>query len=406
MGLALDIIQYFCDKKKQIETWFQEQWDQSPPLFYGSVDLRYAGYKLAPVDTNLFPAGFNNLGCEVKPVCIQAVQSFIQRYYPTAQTILVIPENHTRNCFYFKNLMTLIEILAQAGLQPRIGSLRPDLIQVKAIKFSSKQKLSLEPLLREGQRLGVVECFPDLILLNNDLSEGIPEILRDIAQPITPSLQLGWATRLKSQHFTQYQKVVQAFSQHIAMDPWTLLPDFFATTAVDFLSGIGMSELELQSEKLLQQIAQRYQERGITETPFVVIKADAGTYGMAVMMIRDAQDLRRLNRKQRSRMAASKGGSSVSQVIVQEGVYSHETIGDIPMVAEPVLYSMGSQIVGGFYRMHPTRSSTENLNTPGMQFQAFSQANPTLSQNQYAAYAIVARLAMLAASREREALCE
>jgi glutamate--cysteine ligase len=26
-----------------------------------SVDLRNAGFKLAPVDTNLFPGGFNNL---------------------------------------------------------------------------------------------------------------------------------------------------------------------------------------------------------------------------------------------------------------------------------------------------------------------------------------------------------
>ena len=42
------------------------------PAFYGSVDLRNAGYKLAPVDMNLFPGGFNNLSEEMLPAAVQA----------------------------------------------------------------------------------------------------------------------------------------------------------------------------------------------------------------------------------------------------------------------------------------------------------------------------------------------
>jgi hypothetical protein len=45
----------------QIERWFRLEWQDHTPPFYGSVDLRNAGFKLAPVDTNLFPGGFNNL---------------------------------------------------------------------------------------------------------------------------------------------------------------------------------------------------------------------------------------------------------------------------------------------------------------------------------------------------------
>ncbi|HEY0914326.1 MAG TPA: glutamate--cysteine ligase, partial [Solimonas sp.] len=38
-----------------IEAWFRSQWQKHKPPFYSSVDLRNAGFKLAPVDTNLFP---------------------------------------------------------------------------------------------------------------------------------------------------------------------------------------------------------------------------------------------------------------------------------------------------------------------------------------------------------------
>ena len=45
----------------EIEQWFRSKWlDQEAP-FYASVDLRNSGFKISPVDTNLFPAGFNNL---------------------------------------------------------------------------------------------------------------------------------------------------------------------------------------------------------------------------------------------------------------------------------------------------------------------------------------------------------
>ena len=43
------------------ERWFRLEWMEHTPTFYASVDLRNAGFKLAPVDTNLFPGGFNHL---------------------------------------------------------------------------------------------------------------------------------------------------------------------------------------------------------------------------------------------------------------------------------------------------------------------------------------------------------
>ena len=37
----------------KIEHWFRTQWLEYAAPFYASVDLRNAGFKLAPVDTNL-----------------------------------------------------------------------------------------------------------------------------------------------------------------------------------------------------------------------------------------------------------------------------------------------------------------------------------------------------------------
>src|ERR1700678_2649898 len=72
------------EKQKEISQWFEAQWKKTPPPLYGSVDLRNAGFKLAPVDMNLFPAGFNNLNPDFMPLCIQAAQATIEQILPTA----------------------------------------------------------------------------------------------------------------------------------------------------------------------------------------------------------------------------------------------------------------------------------------------------------------------------------
>ena len=60
-GPLLELERKFLDSRTAIEQWFRAQWLDHTPPFYSSVDLRNSGFKLAPVDTNLFPGGFNNL---------------------------------------------------------------------------------------------------------------------------------------------------------------------------------------------------------------------------------------------------------------------------------------------------------------------------------------------------------
>lgn len=393
-----------------IEGWLRKQWLITPPPFYASVDLRNAGFKLAPVDTNLFPAGFNNLDPSCYPLCIQALQRAVDRICPTAARILVIPENHTRNQFYLESLATLISLIDKAGFEVRIGSLLTGLEQAQSIELPSGRSLLLEPLRREQDRLKVGSFDPCLILLNNDLSSGAPELLQNLAQPILPPISLGWSHRTKSNHFALYHEVAQEIAQVIGMDPWLIDPYFRNCGQVDFLRKEGLDCLESNVATLLTQIQQKYDEYGIDKTPFVIIKADAGTYGMNVMTVNSVAEIAHLNRKQRTKMSSGKEGLAVSRVLIQEGVHTIERWGDEQVSAEPVVYMVDNTVVGGFYRVHHERGPTENLNAPGMKFHpvAFRQCCNTPDKsldaqveiNRFYVYGVVARLALLAAARE------
>src|SRR3954463_15726874 len=103
-GPINELEQRVLDSMPAIERWFRMEWQEHTPPFYSSVDLRNAGFKIAPVDTNLYPGGFNNLSREMQPLAVQAAQSAVEKYCPDARNLLLIPENHTRNLFYLQNV--------------------------------------------------------------------------------------------------------------------------------------------------------------------------------------------------------------------------------------------------------------------------------------------------------------
>ena len=114
-GPLLTLESHLLERQSAIEAWLRRQWLATPAPIYASVDLRNAGFKLAPVDTNLFPAGFNNLNPAFLPLCVQAMQAAIERLCPTASRVLIVPESHTRNTYYLESLATLAGIVVQAG---------------------------------------------------------------------------------------------------------------------------------------------------------------------------------------------------------------------------------------------------------------------------------------------------
>jgi glutamate--cysteine ligase len=412
-GPINELEQRILDMTPAIERWFRLEWMEHTPPFYSSVDIRNAGFKLAPVDTNLFPGGWNNLTPQMMPLAVQAAMAAIEKICPEARNLLVVPEHHTRNNFYLANVLQLKRIFHQAGLNVRFGSLSADIKEPTTLQLPGGESLVIEPIIRTDRRLGLKDFDPCTILLNNDLSAGIPGILEDLhEQHLLPPLHAGWSVRRKSNHFKAYEEISKRFGKLLGIDPWLINPLFAQCGEVNFAEGQGMECLSTHVDALLSRIKRKYKEYGINEKPFVVIKPDNGTYGMGIMTVHDAKELGALSRKTKNKMSTIKDGQPLSEVIIQEGVLTNERIEDA--VAEPVVYMMDRYVVGGFYRVHADRGVDENLNAPGAHFEplAFSDSGrlPQYGEkpgssgpNRFYMYGVVARLAMLAASYELEA---
>ncbi len=411
-GPINELEQRILESTPVIERWFRLEWMEHTPPFYTSVDVRNAGFKLAPVDTNLYPGGWNHLTPEMIPLAVQAAMAAIEKICPEAKNLLLIPEN-TRDTFYLSNLAQLQRIFYMAGLNVRLGSMSNDIKVPTTIELPGGEKVVLEPLIRSKRRLGLKNFDPCTILLNNDLSAGVPGIVEDLhEQYLLPPLHGGWPTRRKSHHFKAYEEVSKRFGKLLGMDHWLINPMFNQCGEVDFNTNAGLECLRSNTDALLGKIRRKYKEYGINEKPFVVIKADNGTGGMGILTVRDAKDLDNLSPKTKERMAVAQGGQAVHEVIIQEGVLTNERINSA--VAEPVVYMMDRYVVGGFYRVHADRGVDENLNAPGSSYVplAFEQSaqlpqpgvKPGASvPNRFYMYGVIGRLAMLAASYELEA---
>lgn len=412
-GPINELEQRILDTTPAIERWFRLEWMEHTPPFYCSVDIRNAGFKLAPVDTNLFPGGWNNLTPEMLPLAVQAAMAAIEKICPEARNLLVVPENETRNSFYWSNVLQLKRIFHQAGLNVRFGSLSAEIKAPTTLDLPTGESITIEPLIRTDRRLGLKDFDPCTILLNNDLSVGIPGILEDLhEQYLLPPLHAGWTVRRKSTHFKAYEEVSKRFGKLLGIDPWLINPMFAQCGEINFAEGTGMDCLTSNVDALLSKIKRKYKEYGINEKPFVVVKADNGSHGMGIMTVRDVKDLDALTLQTKSRMSTTKGGQALSEVIIQEGVLTNERVNDA--VAEPVVYMMDRYVVGGFYRVHAERGVDENLNAPGASYVPLAFADSgrlpqpgqkpgSSSPNRFYMYGVVARLAMLAASYELEA---
>ncbi len=412
-GPINELEQRILESMPAIERWFRLEWMEHTPPFYCSVDIRNAGFKLAPVDTNLFPGGWNNLTPEMLPLAVQAAMAAIEKICPEAKNLLVIPENHTRNTFYLSNLAQLQRIFHMAGLNVRLGSISPEITESTRIELPGGEVITLDPVVRTKHRLGLKDFDPCTILLNNDLSAGAPGILEDLhEQYLLPPLHAGWSVRRKTNHFQNYEEVAKRFGKMLGIDPWLINPMFSHCGEVDFASGEGGECVMDKTDALLSKIRKKYKDYGIHEKPFVVVKANNGTYGMGIMTVRDAKELEQLNRKTRNKMSVVKDGQQVHEVIIQEGVLTEERIH--AAVAEPVVYMMDRYVVGGFYRIHAERGVDENLNAPGASFVPLAFENTSRlpqpgekpgasAPNRFYMYGVIGRLALLAASYELEA---
>ena len=145
----------------------------------------------------------------------------ITRSHPECKWVHIYPESHTRNQGYVENIATIRAIIVKAGYQCTVGS--PELNGINSVSGLSGPLLLTEVELNEEDELTVNGNVPDLILLNNDLTDGnVPGVK---STNITPPPHMGWYRRRKSQHYEALKPYILEMAELIDIDPWHLMPD-------------------------------------------------------------------------------------------------------------------------------------------------------------------------------------
>lgn len=340
--------------------WFSEKTGSLNYPVYSSYDIRDAGYKIANVDGNIYPAGFNNICPADKESSVELMAQYVRDHYGAgAKRILLITEEHTTNAYYWENVSTILSLMEGAGLDVRIGFGKemPEPIEVRS---ATGKTFRVESAMA-GSRL-LTDFSPQLIISNNDFSDAHDAWAKGMTVPINPPRELGWYQRKKNRYFRNYNALVDEFSEKAGLDP------FLLRVETEF------SELEVESENSRRQLAAKvddllaklqadYARRGIEQKPFVFVKNNAGTYGLAVIRVGAGREITEWTYKARKKMKAAKGGRDVEEVIIQEGIPS--VVKADGVTAEPVIYMIGCELAGGFLRSHAEKSGEESLNSPG-----------------------------------------
>jgi glutamate--cysteine ligase len=406
-----DLIHQIKSRERDIESWLQSLEGAKEFPFYSSVDIRDAGFKTSIVDTNIYPAGFNNVCEHGLQEAEQYFKKAILKRVPNCKNIVIVTEEHTRNTWYLENARILQNVITQAGFNVRVASflkIQPSFCE--KLKFAELETAT-------GHNLRIY-CFQnlledidkgkekvDMIILNNDLINGIPNVIKKSKIGIYPSIYAGWHSRLKSNHFDVTLDLVTQFSKIIQIDPWLLTCLHISEDQVNINEDNDRLRLSNSAEKLLQKVQQKYDQYHIKEKPYLVIKADAGTYGMGVMVFEDAAQIKDLNRKDRNKLFKGKGSKQINRYLIQEGVPTIYNLNN--NASEICLYQVDNHKIGSFYRTNSIKGSRENLNTTGMEFHKIcshpehnkdNSAFPEVEM--FTIYVLLARIAAIAAYQE------
>lgn len=381
--------------------WFKEKTSKMAFPIYSSYDIRDAGYKISNVDANIFPAGFNNICPTDKETSAGLMVTYIDKHYgPDIKNILLVTEEHTGNPYYWDNVYTIKSLIESSGKTVRIAIPR-ELPEPLKVRSASDREITVESALKEGPLLKTFK--PDLVISNNDFSEAYEEWAATIDFAMNPPRELGWYQRKKSRYFKFYNQLVNEFSAIAQIDPFLLRVETEEYNNFDINSEASRNDLAQRVDQMLERLKADYQKRGINQEPFVFVKNNAGTYGLAVIRVGSGEEVRQWSYKSRKKMKAAKGGRDVEEVIIQEGIPS--IVQSENASAEPVIYMIGCALAGGFLRTHSEKGSTDSLNSPGAVYKRLCVSDLALSAEgcpQENVYGWSAKLGMLAIAYEAE----
>jgi glutamate--cysteine ligase len=396
---------FFCHHYNELNAWIDEAQAKLPMPLTSSVDIRESKFKFAPVDHNMYPAGFNNLCSKDMNYCAEYFREAFDRIRPGLKNIGLLSESHTKNKFYLDHLFHLKRAMEKAGAEVTIfspdanlfenGSLKKiELISHSEHKIEIHQAKVMDGIFvgkEEGDHFGF-----ELILLNNDQSSQLPIDWENFKTAIMPSPFVGWYQRQKIHHFNHYEKVAKDFSSAFSMNPDLISARFSSVDHVDFNTKDGLEPLALEVDSVLSKLP---------EGSSVFVKASQGTYGMGISVVSSGDEIRSMNRKGRNKMDVGKNNLKFTKVLIQEGVETILKYDEAP--AEVTIYLVDGKSAGGFLRTNPLRTTQSNLNAQGMVYRKFCISEIRQScdhQIKEAVYSVIARLSTLAAAHEMKDL--
>lgn len=381
-------------KRSEIKKWMQEKRTEIPIPIYGSVDIRDSGWKVAVVDSNHFPAGFNNVSKNDESRLSSLLKSHILRLNKDCSWVHLYPESHTRNKGYVENVKTIKRLIEGAGYKCTVGS--PELHAFGSLDGLTGP-LMLDKVSLVGEALVVDSETPDLIMLNNDLTEGILPGLK--SSQVIPPTHMGWQRRRKSEHYACLESYVEEIAKILGVDSWHLMADWFVSEDKCLEKETCREMLASEVDEFLANLKARYLKMGIERDPVAFIKNDRGTYGLGIMAVSSGEELLNLSNRKFKRLMYSKGGVDVENFLIQEGIPTClKTQEGHPV--EPVVYLVDGEAASWFYRINSKKGDLENLNSPSAQFVKFDDVKDKYGKHAHSWHALLAELSMLAMGAE------
>jgi glutamate--cysteine ligase len=388
-----------CSKASKISDWFCDKTTHLEYPIYSSYDIRDAGYKVTNVDANIFPAGFNNICPTDKETATGLFSGYLDKHYgKNLKRIMLVTEEHTHNPYYWENVISIRAHLEGAGKQVLLAVPRR---LDHPLKLTSATGLQVEVHSAYEDSSVARDFKPDLIISNNDFSNAHDEWASSVTLPMNPPRELGWYQRKKSRYFKIYNELVNEFSDLVGFDPFLMNVKTEIFENFDLAEEASRNLLATKVDQMLAELKEDYKRRQIDAEPFLFVKNNSGTYGLAVIRVGSGEEIKEWSYKSRKKMKAAKGGRDVEEVIIQEGIPSR--VQSDGATAEPVIYMVGCELAGGFLRAHSEKSATENLNSPGAVYKRLCVSDLNISiegsplEN---VYGWTARLGMLAIAIE------
>lgn len=396
---------FFCHNLNSVHEWITNAQKELPQPLTSSVDIRESKTKYAPVDHNMYPAGFNNLCNKDLLHCADHFREIFDQVSPGLRRVGLLPESHTKNKYYLDHLYQLKSTIEMADTDVVIFSPDETLFgdsQIVELESFSGHKVEIHRAKIENNEFTSTDPTKNfnfqLIVLNNDQSVPFEINWRAMRTPVMPSPFAGWYQRQKIGHFRHYRNTANRFCEHFGINPDLIQAHFTSVDHVDFSTKEGLDKIGNEVDTILKTLP---------EGSSVFVKASQGTYGMGISVVSSGEEIVSMNRKIRNKMDIGKGNLKFTSVLIQEGIETIVKYDDAP--AEVTIYLINGKSSGGFMRANPLKGTQANLNAQGMVYRKLCLADVKQDCDHMikeAVYTVLARLSVLAAAYEMKELME